>query len=178
MWKYIEGYKWPYRIDEDATVQKWFNGRWQTLTPYLNSTRARVKMRTSDDRQVGIPVVWLMADAFMGGRRAGYDIIHKNGAKLDCRLCNLKFSPRKATVQLSAGNKRKAVVKITPDGNPIEIYKSCTEAAQRNYISKSAVSARCRGEIKNPFHLTGYSFRFENRRRNRGESKRGEAQSE
>lgn len=161
MWKRIEGYKWLYRINEDATVQKWYNGQWVTLTPYLTNKRARVKMRTANNKQIDIPIVWLMAEKFMGGRRDGYDIVHKNGAKLDCRLCNLKFSPRKLTVQLSAGNRRKTVEKITPDGKTVEVYKSCTEAAKCNYISKSAVTARCRGEIKNPFELMGYSFRYE-----------------
>lgn len=152
---------WPYRIDEDATIQKLYNGMWLTLNPYIHGHRAMVKMRTTCNRKVDVPVVWLMADAFMGGKRDGCSIIHKNGAKLDNRLVNLAFATKSETGMLSASNRRRAVEKIDIEGNVIELYASGREAARKNHLCQDSVSARCLGRIKNPFYLTGYSFIFE-----------------
>lgn len=91
MWKLIEGYKWPYRINEDGVVQKNDGSGWVTLKPYLSGRRRPcVKMRTVNDGQADVPVTNLMADMFMGGRKPGECVIHKNGAKMDCSLGNLK----------------------------------------------------------------------------------------
>lgn len=121
MWKQIEGYKWPYRINEDGEIQKFYEGEWVDLHPYISSNRGRamVKMRTKDSEPVDVPMVWLMADAFMGGRREGYAIIHKDGMKLNNAIWNLAFVPMKKVGLLSYKCRRKAVLKIDRDGNTV-----------------------------------------------------------
>lgn len=161
MWVIINGYKYPYRINEDGEVQKCYLGEWIKLKVNLASTRARVNLRSVDGKRFNAPVVWLMADAFMGGRKSGYSIIHINGSKLDNRLVNLKMVPKKEACIISSDNRRKPVEKIDRYGNPIEIYRSVTEAAKKNFISKSSVGARCRNEVKDPFHLADFTFRYE-----------------
>lgn len=73
-WVAIEGYRWPYRINRKGCVQKKMeDGSWYTLKPYTSGrSRVAVKLRSTDNRKIDVPVVWLMADAFMGGRRPGY----------------------------------------------------------------------------------------------------------
>lgn len=166
VWKEITGYRWPYRISTDGDVQKFWNGEWVELRPYLSGGRARamVKMRTADNRKIEVPVVWLMADAFMGGRRNGFCIVHRNGAKLDCALENLKFATRKECGKLSCGNRRRTVLKLDRAGRVIAIYPSVTEAAKRNYISKNAVYNRCANKVKSPFDLDGFNYQYENRK--------------
>ena len=70
-WVEIHGYRFRYQINREAVVRKELeSGEWYVLKPYISGrTRACVKMRTEDNRKVDVPVVWLMADAFMGGRR-------------------------------------------------------------------------------------------------------------
>lgn len=160
-WVSIEGYRWPYRVDEAGTVEKFYKGKWSKLTPFIHGRRAVVKMRTTDNRKVDVPLVWLVADAFMGGRKPGLAIVHKNGAKLDCSVGNLKFVSHKTCGLLSCGNRRKAVEKIDRDGNVLALYRSATEAARANYMVKNAVGQRCRNELADPFALTGFSFRYE-----------------
>ena len=94
-WVAIEGYRWPYRINRKGCVQKQMeDGSWYTLKPYTSGrSRVAVKLRSIDNRKIDVPLVWLMADAFMGGRRPGYGIVHRNGAKFDCEPENLKFVP-------------------------------------------------------------------------------------
>lgn len=60
------------RINREGCVQKQLDdGSWYTLKAYMSGGRSRavVKMRSKDNRKIEVPLVWLMADAFMGGRR-------------------------------------------------------------------------------------------------------------
>lgn len=175
MWKQIEGYKWPYRINEEGEIQKFYQGGWVDLHPYLHGARAHVKMRTADNRKVDVAVVWLMADAFMGGRREGYAIIHKDGMKLNNALWNLAFVSIQECGKMSAGARRKAVLKIDRDGNVVEIFRSGREAARKEYVAQNCISERCLNLIKNPYELTGYNYQYES---NYGESKRGRRKKE
>lgn len=162
MWVDIKGYKWPYRINEEGEVQKQEpNGTWTDLHPYLGTARARVKMRTVENKKVDIPVVWLMADAFFGGRRPGMCMIHKNGFKLDCSRNNLVWSTYSDSAKRSRNNRCKPVVKLDKKGHIVEVYKSGREAARANFISQNAICDRCNNLIKDPFKLDGYNYQYE-----------------
>lgn len=162
-WKPIDGYRFRYRINEDAVVQKQMDdGSWYTLKPYISGrNRAAVKMRTADNRKVDVPVVWLMADAFMGGRKPDTAIVHRNCSKLDCSLGNLKMIPRKECGRISCRSRRKAVMKLDREGNVVAIYASGREAAEKNFISQNSIWARCKGKVKDPYSLDGYDYRYE-----------------
>ena len=163
MWKQIDGYRWPYRINEDGQVQKFYEGKWVALHPYICGARNRavVKMRSADNRKIEVPVVWLMADAFMSGRKEGCAIIHKDGSKLNNALWNLKYVPRKKCGLLSCHSRRKSVLKIDREGNVVAIYRSTREAAENEFISQNSVSERCLNHIKEPYKLTGYNYQYE-----------------
>ena len=119
-----------------------------------------VKMRSKDNRKIEVPLVWLMADAFMGGRRTGYGIVHRNGAKLDCELENLKFVPLKECGRISCRGRRKPVAKVDRGGNIVEIYPSGRDAAKENYISQNSIWARCHNQVQDPFRLDGYNYQY------------------
>ena len=92
-WAEIPGYKYRYRISREGVIQKQMeDGSWLTLKPglYHGSERATVQMVHMDGKPRPKGVVMLMADAFMGGRRPGTWIIHRNGLRLDNRLENLE----------------------------------------------------------------------------------------
>ena len=148
-------------MNENGEVQKLKDGTWIKLKPYMSANRVVVKMQTPEKKKVCVPLVWLVADAFMGGRRKGFDIVHKNGSKFDCSVYNLRFATKRESGMISCGNRRKAVEKIDRDGNVVALYRSATEAAKANYIAKNAVGQRCRNELVDPFALTGFSFRYE-----------------
>lgn len=166
-WVAIEGYRWPYRINRKGCVQKQMeDGSWYTLKPYTSGrSRVAVKLRSIDNRKIDVPLVWLMADAFMGGRRPGYGIVHRNGAKFDCELENLKFVPLKECGRLSCRSRRRAVEKVDRSGRVVAIYASAREAARKNFISQNSIWARCNGKVKDPFRLDGHDYRYEQRRK-------------
>lgn len=164
-WKMIEGYKYPYRINEEAHLQRWDKDHWKDLYPYMGKhrDRAMVKLVCTDGKRRDTPMVWLMAEAFMGGRRAGMCLIHKNGSKMDCGLNNLEWRTFSGAAQLSKDNRRRSVVKLDEDGNIVDIYKSVNEAAAANHISRSAMNMRCLQKVRNPRRLDGYDYQFEDR---------------
>ena len=176
MWKQIDGYLWPYRINEDGQVQKFYEGKWVELKPYMCGGRARamVKMRTTDNRKIEVPVVWLMADAFMGGRREGYAIVHKDGYKLNNSIWNLEFRTLSACASMSNHSRRRTVLKIDRDGQVVEIYRSVTEAAEKEFLSMNSISARCLNKIKDPYTLTGFNYQYEDRATKRKKKKKRE----
>lgn len=162
-WRSVEGYKYPYRISVDGIVQKKLpDGNWQTVSARVVSMRrACVTLRRKDGTRTQVPVVRLMANAFMGGWKPGMCCIHKNRYKLDCSLGNLKFVTQQECGRLSCRNRRKPVAKVDRDGNVIEFYSSCAEAARKNHLSATAIYHRCNNLLKDPFLLDGYNYRFE-----------------
>lgn len=162
MWKQIEGYLWPYRINEEGHVEKLYNGKWVRLTGCISArNRAVIKMRTADNKKKEIPVVWLMADAFMGGRIPGTCIIHKDRCKANNAIWNLKRVSKKDCGLASCKNRRRPVKKIDRDGTVVEVYPSVAAAAKKNFISKNAVYSRCVRAVKDPFRLDGHDYRYD-----------------
>ena len=163
MYKEITGYRFTYRIEDTGTVQKLMpDGSWYTLKPCVaGRNRACVKMRTADNRKVDVPVVWLMADAFMQGRKPGYNIVHKDKSKFNCDVRNLKYATNSECGKMSSSNRRRPVVKIDRCGNVVAVYPSVTVAAKKNFLSKTAVWHRCINKLKDPYKLDGYNYQYE-----------------
>lgn len=161
MWKEISGYKYPYRINEDAQVQKLYRSEWMTMTP-MYTNRMLIRMLTKEGKHKYVPLPWLMADAFMGGRKEGYAIAYRNKSRRDCSLGNLFFVPYEKCWAL-ANHSGKSVEKVDRDGNVLELYKSISEASRKNYVSLNYVSLRCNGKVlrKNIFKFFDFTFRFE-----------------
>lgn len=182
-WKSIEGYRYPYRINEDGDVQRLQeNGEWLNLHPFLMKGGGGsagcymfVNMAVLPAGHKKVAVVRLMEGRFIRHRRPGEVISYRNGMTQDCSAWNL-YHTTHGEMNKKLRNCRKPVEKIGRDGTVIDIYRSVSEAARRNFISTSCVYKRCMGRIKDPFGLTGYSFRYEHRagRRFKCETKEGQ----
>lgn len=165
MWKMIDGYAWPYRINEKAVVEREVHpGYWRPITPF-NSDRLRrlfVHIKRADGRRVNIPVKTLMRDAFMGGERPGMVVSFRNGMYTDCELENLYFTTHTNIGKRLGGAGRKSVEKIDRDGNVIALYASVSEAARKNHMSRKAIQNRLKKRNKwDPFLLDGTTYRYE-----------------
>lgn len=160
MWKMIEGYDYPYKISDEGEVQSKARGKWVTLKPKIKNRLAYVCMRKGGKCRA-VLISALMADAFMGGRKQGYVIRHLDGARLNCSLQNLSQVERREFYKTLGGSSRKSVEKVDRNGNVVGLYASIAEAAKAEFCSCNSVKMRCHGEVKNPFDLTGYTYRFE-----------------
>lgn len=167
MWKNIEGYFWPYRINEKAEVQRQIGpDEWKTLTNFVTRDggryrRLRVRMRLPDGRYTNVLVKNLMIDAFMGGRKPGMFVTFRNGMVSDCALENLVYTTPTEVGKRYGGCCRRPVVKIDKRGRVVEAYGSVSEAARKNYMSTKAVQWRCDKKVRDPYKLNGFTFRYE-----------------
>ena len=163
-WKEIEGYKYPYRVSDTGRIQSCYSGKWVDLSPSVHGKRKRLEITfvAQDGTKELVPVKYLVADAFMGGRRPGYNIIHKNGMKSDCAVENLAFANKHDTGKMyGAIGRRKAVLKLDRSGNLLAVYHSAKEAAKKNFMYEGQVKRHCRGDIQNPFKFSDFTFAYD-----------------
>lgn len=101
--------------------------------------------------------------------------------KLRCTECTLeyggtRFRSRAALVdawdnapkKTIGKTKAKPVVKIDRNGNVIERYRSFSEAAKKNPMSKTSIKNRTSGKVKHEFAGCDYSFRLSDEKKNEG----------
>ncbi len=167
-WVEIPGYKFCYRINEEGQVQRQLeSGNWRDIKTSLlrGSSRATVNLTLANGKRRNVAVVLLMANAFMGGKTQGIWIVHRNGLRMDNRLENLEaVTPAEGGKRYGSSARRKPVVKIDRNGEVVETYRSAAEAAKKNHIGRSPVTARCRKEMPNEKEydiLGGFTFRYE-----------------
>jgi len=169
MWKQIDGYRYPYRINEEAVVQRQLkDGSWQTLGAYFQGGRGAagrlaVRMTRAPKQYETRFVVDLMVDAFLGGMRPpGKVLTHRNGMRADCSLENLVWTTPSAIGKRYGGSNRRSVEKVDRRGHVVALYRSISEAAECEHCHRKAIIMRCRNQLHtNPFLLTGYTYRYE-----------------
>ena len=169
-WKPIDGYFWPYRINEEAEIERFdpHYNKWVRITPFLmrdgkkgSYGRMFVNMKLSNGRFKNVYLKNLMIDVFFGGRKEGIVYGFKNGSIMDCSKNNLYPTNQTEIAKRSGGGLRKSIEKIDRFGNVLDLYSSVTEAAEKNFISRKSVTNRCKNRVEDPFALTGFSFRYE-----------------
>lgn len=164
IYKSIPNMRFEYRVGDMGDVQrKMPDGTWRTLTPFISrkSKRTHITLWFSETVRKPVPLVRLMDDLFFDGyaKKNNMNITHKNGIKTDCSVYNLVFIPREEFGKKNQ-NSVKRVVKVDRDGNRVAYYKSCKEAASKNFISRTAVHNRVTNKVKNPFNLDGFNYQF------------------
>lgn len=161
-WKAIEGYMYPYRVSDQGEVQKQEpNGKWRSLKPSSYRGAWKVHMVTKNGKFKNVAVSKLVVDAFLGGTPKGKCRVHKNGMRQDNAIENLVFMTQSKNAKRTRPWNCRPVVKIDDKGEVVEVYRSATEAAKKNYISHAAMTRMCRGEILKPYQRYGYNFKYE-----------------
>lgn len=164
-WKSIDGYLYPYRVNDQGVVQKREeSGKWVTLTPKTNEGgTARVRLRKKDNSPRDIylaRLVWLM---FKGPIPPGKVVGIRNGLKMDCAIENLFLTTRKERGHTTRSGNCRPVMKIDRAGNVVAFYRSAAEAARANYVSETQMRHHCLGRVKDVYSLDGYAYRYEDR---------------
>lgn len=170
MWVAIEGYKFPYRVDENANVQKQKkNGDWVSLTPHMSCSVAVVDMRCQDGKQRHVTLSSIMDKAFFGGvaKKNGLRMRHKNGSKMDCSVWNLEPVTRREMGVRAAAMREKRIPVVRVWNGVETLYKSKTDAAAKNGMSRSVLEKRIKGHT---FDQKGRKFFTLESRRGRPKS--------
>jgi hypothetical protein len=126
------------------------------------SRRRYVKLTDSAGNGADVPVIKIMTDVWLGGSRFGMVPYHKNGDLADNSVNNIGFATRKRLGKMTgAMSGRKPVAKVSEEGEIVEVYPSAREAGRRNHMSYQTVIDRCRGKVKKPFALDGYTYIYD-----------------
>ena len=166
MWKPIEGYRYPYRINEEGTVQRRLpNGEWKTLKHVIHRSHsgtsyAVISMAVWPHGHRAVTLAALMEGRFLPVRKPGERYWHKSGSALDWSAKNIEVVTQAEFARRQRGPGRVPVVKVDRAGNVVEFYRSVQEAAKRNYMDSASVTNRCRGRIKDPFAAMGCTFQY------------------
>lgn len=173
-WRDIPGFDGIYQASTDGRIRRYWpkSGRYTYLKPYehksarksANKKALRVKMRMPDGRWVERPVMKLVAETFIG-IPDGAAAVHRNGFREDNSLANIVIMPANMLgATFGARSCRRPVVKIAQDGEVLEAYSSAREAGRQNYMSYQTVMDRCNGKRKREYALTGFTFRWDDRK--------------
>ena len=75
---------------------------------------------------------------------------------------NLKLlSKKELGSRYGVMSKKKSVVKISSDGEEVEIYYSAREAARKNFMSYQTIIDRCNGVVKKSVAPDGFDYAWE-----------------
>lgn len=144
LWKPIEGYKYPYRINEKGAVQRYCNPGWKNMSYIKHDHSFEVQLRGKDGRQVGASIGRLMANAFLGGISDDEIVLHKNGIKSDFRKENLIITKKKGEHHSCVkAHNRRAVQSIDMQGRVRNIYPSQKDAAEGEHLNVKTIRKSC-----------------------------------
>lgn len=174
-WRDIPGFDGAYQINTRGDVRSWRkpNGgrseKPRLLSTHRENSKSRrnkgavfVSLTNGEGKSRPYPILRLMVMAWIGQAPPGMIPYHKNGDKGDNEIYNIAFTTPCGLGKRTGKNAyRKPVAKIDSWGRVVEIYPSAAEAGRKNHMSAEAVRARCKGWVKHPFELNGYTYRFE-----------------
>ena len=105
----------------------------------------------------------VMAKTWHGNRDESLVPYHKNGIVTDNHADNIGFATKSELGRMTGykTNGRKSVIKISEDGEEVEVYRSAREAAKANHMSYQTVLDRCHNRVKKPYALDGHTYQFE-----------------
>lgn len=167
-WKDIPGYNGKYRVNRNGDIQRVFqSGLVRDMTPYRKQAktfRNRLFVKLTINRKPKeVAVLKIMAETWHNNQDKNLVPYHKNGIVTDNHVDNIGFISRKELGKLTGhmASKRKCVIKISKDGEEVEIYRSARVAAKANNMSYQTILDHFHNRVKNPFALDGYTYQFE-----------------
>lgn len=171
-WRPIPGFNGLYEISRHAEVRSWRmpGGKHAAgarakephmLTPVVQRKKdghryLTISLYVEDGRRVTFSVKNLMRDVWMEGPKEGKVVRIIDGNRENCSLHNLEYTtPSKGSRKFN-DSQRRPVAKFNTDHEIVAYYKSVREAAEKNFLTQSAMSKR----IKRRIVADGFYFKF------------------
>lgn len=130
-WYDIPGYGGKYQINYFGNIRRALKRGYKDLHPYIKSSNGRRVLKLNGKEQV---VMKLMQITFIGALPPGKVAYHKNGIITDDALNNIGITTRSELGRLTGRSNgcEMSVVKISPDGEIVDFYRSVREAGRKN----------------------------------------------
>lgn len=164
IWRDIPGFE-GYQAGYNGSIRRRLkSGKYRTLNPFYCGGRKdhlHVKLYAEDGRYKTMTVASAVASAYLGERPEGCRTHHRNGLTTDNCVGNLCYVKASEIGVISGRMHRRPVVKKDEDGTILECYNSVTEAARKNYVTRSAMTQRCNKNLRTDFGLGGYEFAWD-----------------
>ena len=161
IWAPVPGYEGIYEASWYGNVRKLYKNRDpRVLSKYDKKSRKnspyQVVKLTKDGKSKEVKVSSVIFETFAGKPLPGYSIAHRDMVYTNNEYGNLILLSKEELGKLTgASSRRKPVMKLSADYEPIETYSSAREAARENYMSYQTVMDRCNHKVKNPIAPDG-----------------------
>lgn len=168
-WKAIPGYGGKYEASFFGEVRRIYKTKPpKALSQYEKtgnrpgSRKLYVKLTKDGESGKEVNVAQVIYITHVGKIPEGCVVTHKNGSFMDNAANNLEaLSRREVGRKYGVKSKKQSVVKISPEGEEVEIYYSAREAARKNFMSYQTIIDRCNGLVKKSAAPDGFDYAWE-----------------
>lgn len=168
-WKAIPGYGGKYEASFFGEVRRIYKTKPPKVLSQYEKTGNRkgsrklyVKLTRDGETGKEVNVAQVVYITHVGEIPKGFVVTHKNGSFTDNAANNLELlSKREVGKKYGVQSGKQSVVKISPEGEEVEIYYSAREAARRNYMSYQTIIDRCNGLVKKSTAPDGFDYAWE-----------------
>ena len=148
-WKPAFGFEDRYEVSTHGHIRNRITGK--DMRTHLNHQGAMVVNLTKRlNTQVTKNVRTLVWNTFVGNVPKGYRVVNKSHAQTECYLEGMELASNSDWGRYRGMISAKAVIKISPEGKVMKLYRSITEAAEENGYTVSAMCHRCRRDAVYP----------------------------
>ena len=165
-WRDIEGWNGAYQVSYQGNVRRIYRTRGpRPLKPYIrrqgNSERLAVTFNLLGVKKEYF-VHLLVAETWLPKKMPNEVAYHVNGVLTDNWSCNIAYIDRSKLGTKTGGKARaKVVAKIDTEGETVEVYSSAKKACEANDVDYEFVRQRCRGNVREPFMFSPYTYAWE-----------------
>lgn len=166
-WTDIPGFEGRYQASRGGKVRSIVKPEPHIMSEYLKPTaggskRLYVKLR-KDGKAKEFCVMRIIALTYNGPCPPGHIPMHINGCQGDNRPENIVYVEAVEAGRLTGGMATaKRVVKISPEGEIVDVYISAREAGKKNYMSYQTILDRCNGRVKSRLAPDGFEYQWDN----------------
>lgn len=168
-WKAIPGYGGKYEASFFGEVRRIYKTKPPKVLSQYEKTGNRpgsrklyVKLTKDGESGKEVNVAQVIYITHVGEIPEGCVVTHKNGSFMDNAANNLEaLSRREVGRKYGVKSKKQSVVKISPEGEEVEIYYSAREAARKNFMSYQTIIDRCNGLVKKSAAPDGFDYAWE-----------------
>jgi hypothetical protein len=161
IWKPIKEFEGLYEVSNKGNIRSIRGEKPILLSKHLINTGYEVVTFSVNGKKYKRLVHRLVAEAFCGGYKEGFDVNHKDANRTNNCAENLEWVTRKENIHdcmrrgshsikeahaVAHEKRKRPVAQLDDSGNIIRMFESAREAAKHVGVHENCVSRVCRGE--------------------------------